>query len=692
MNTGAKKAVFLVMTVLLALTAVAAKDKPEKADVKNLPERFKKWLIEEVVYIISPIEHDVFLQLKSDLERDMFIKAFWKQRDPNPNTPDNEFQNEHYNRIRYANTWFGKDSPAPGWRTDQGRIYIQLGPPKSVEKIENNSQLYPLTIWYYQGMSEFGLPNSFNVVFFKRDGQGEYELYSPLRFGPQYLMNDYTGDMTDYESAYFALQQIEPAIAETSLTLIPGDANGFRPSMASEFLIKEKIPEAPIKKINTIYAEKMLRFKDMVEVDYSVNYIDSAKIVSVIRDPASGIAFVHYLIEPRKLSIEQYDQSYYATLEIFGNVTDDKNNTVFQINKTVPLQLSAEQIAKVKDKLFSYQDMFPLIPGKYKMTILLKNTVSKEFTSIEKDIEIPANPVPGISPLLLANRLIENSSYSGQSKPFLIGSHQLVPSPRNDFLASDTLAVYFQVNALDESLKAGGQVQFDILKGTQNVLSFSRKISEYPMAPDIIEKIPLSGFKPENYLIRVSLLSPDRRVLATQESYYYITPMPVLPRPWVVSVPQSSKAAPQYWNDLGNQYLNLNQPDQARSLLERAFHLAPQNPRFAADYCRILMLRQEFQLAMDIALPMFKSERFEFALTLAQASQSLNRHNDAVDYFQQYIAHFGSNPRILNALGESLLAVGNSSEAQKVWEKSLEIDPKQDKIRERVAALKGTKK
>lgn len=692
MNTGAKKAVFLVMTVLLALTAVAAKDKPEKADVKNLPERFKKWLIEEVVYIISPIEHDVFLQLKSDLERDLFIKAFWKQRDPNPNTPDNEFQNEHYNRIRYANTWFGKDSPAPGWRTDQGRIYIQLGPPKSVEKIENNSQLYPLTIWYYQGMSEFGLPNSFNVVFFKRDGQGEYELYSPLRFGPQYLMNDYTGDMTDYESAYFALQQIEPAIAETSLTLIPGDANGFRPSMASEFLIKEKIPEAPIKKINTIYAEKMLRFKDMVEVDYSVNYIDSAKTVSVIRDPASGIAFVHYLIEPRKLSIEQYDQSYYATLEIFGNVTDDKNNTVFQINKTVPLQLSAEQIAKVKDKLFSYQDMFPLIPGKYKMTILLKNTVSKEFTSIEKDIEIPANPVPGISPLLLANRLIENSSYSGQSKPFLIGSHQLVPSPRNDFLASDTLAVYFQVNALDESLKAGGQVQFDILKGTQNVLSFSRKISEYPMAPDIIEKIPLSGFKPENYLIRVSLLSPDRRVLATQESYYYITPMPVLPRPWVVSVPQSSKAAPQYWNDLGNQYLNLNQPDQARSLLERAFHLAPQNPRFAADYCRILMLRQEFQLAMDIALPMFKSERFEFALTLAQASQSLNRHNDAVDYFQQYIAHFGSNPRILNALGESLLAVGNSSEAQKVWEKSLEIDPKQDKIRERVAALKGTKK
>ena len=88
----------------------------KKLSPKDLSPVYEKWLEEEVVYIITPKERDVFLQLQTDREREIFIKAFWKQRDPNPNAPENEFKEEHNRRISYANKTFGRESPGPGWR------------------------------------------------------------------------------------------------------------------------------------------------------------------------------------------------------------------------------------------------------------------------------------------------------------------------------------------------------------------------------------------------------------------------------------------------------------------------------------------------------------------------------------------------------------------------------------------------
>lgn len=664
----------------------------EKELLKKLPARYKTWLTEDVVYIIAEKEREVFLQLDTDLERESFIKAFWKQRDPNPNTVENEFQIEHYRRIKYANNWFGKESPAPGWKSDQGRIYIILGEPKSIERLENKTELRNIIIWYYQGMGELGLPNAFNVLFFKRDFTGDYELYSPVRFGPQYLMMDYSGDMTDSQSAYQALFSIEPNIADLSLNLIPGESSGYSPSMSSELLITSKIPAMPARKVNTKYAEKLLHYKDMVEMEYTVNFIDSAKVVSVVRHPSAGSYFVHYLIEPKKLSIEQYNDKFYTTLEILGNVTDRQDRSVFQFSKTIPVELSEKQVNSIKDKLFSFQDMFPLVPGKYKLSILMKNTVSREFTSIESDVEIPENPATGPGPLLLANRMIENSSYSGRSKPFLIGAHQLVPSPRNDFMATDTLFLFFQLPPLGSELKSRGSLKFDILKDEVNVKSLVKKISDYPDSFDILEKFPLAGLKAANYTLRVTLLSPQGKPLGVEESLFYITPMAVLPRPWVLSVPESSHTSPQYWNDLGNQYFNLKNMVRARSLLEQAYHLSPQSVKFALDYCRVLMEAKDYQQAKAIALISFNSRnQKEFLSVLAQASQALAQYTDAIDYFVQHITHFGGSPKILNALGECYLAVENRAEAIQAWEQSLKMDPRQDKLKERLAVLKGGK-
>src|SRR6266851_5093424 len=109
------------------------KDQKRKAKkaLKELDRQYKEWLNEDVVYIISPEERQAFLQLETNEEREQFIEQFWLRRSGNPDLPDNDFKEEHYRRIAYANEHFA--SGIPGWKTDRGRMYIMWGPADEVE-------------------------------------------------------------------------------------------------------------------------------------------------------------------------------------------------------------------------------------------------------------------------------------------------------------------------------------------------------------------------------------------------------------------------------------------------------------------------------------------------------------------------------------------------------------------------------
>ncbi|MCK7477373.1 MAG: GWxTD domain-containing protein [Candidatus Moduliflexus flocculans] len=106
-------AVALLGLAVLAAFATGAGTSGQKEAKPKLPDRYRAWLEEEVVYIVAPMERDVFLKLQSDRERDLFIEAFWKQRDPNTGTPENEFKTEHARRIAHANRYLGRDAPGP---------------------------------------------------------------------------------------------------------------------------------------------------------------------------------------------------------------------------------------------------------------------------------------------------------------------------------------------------------------------------------------------------------------------------------------------------------------------------------------------------------------------------------------------------------------------------------------------------
>lgn len=691
-KTNQAKTVLFFLSVFCSLfLCLGLAGQIKKRTPKDLPLKYRQWLEEEVAYIISPKEKEVFLQLETDRERDLFIEGFWKQRDPDPSTPENEFKKEHYRRLEYANKHFGRDTPGPGWRTDMGRIYIILGEPKTVESFENLSECYPVVVWFYEGMSKYGLPNSFYIVFFKEGGAGEYKLYSPIRYGPQYLLTHYYGDMTDYERAYRQLYQVNPLLAEVSLNLIPGEAQVLTPSISSEVLIASRIPSVPHEMVKPTWAEKLLAYKDIIEVEYSANYIDCDGQVNVLQDP-SGIYFVHYLIEPKRLTIEQIQNRYVANLEVNGIVTDDQKRVIYQFSNTAPIELSPERLASIRTKLFSFQDVFPIIPGHYKFNVILKNTISKEFTSLEAEIHIPETKHPSLGELILANRIDRESKYKNNVKPYLINQVQLVPSPRNDFTRLDTLYIFFQVLNVEEKLKNDFTLEYTISNEKEVVFSLNKKIIDYPDFKAILEAISLNNFDPAYYQLKVRLLDTRGEEVASRTSRFYISSVNFLARPWVLSFPYPPANDPSHLNILGNQFWNKKEIPSAHDYLERAYRLQPNVPKYALDYAQILFNLKEYSRVKEIILPFLEGkERPSFLALMGRTCLALEQYQEAISYFQEYLSHFGTNLPILNSLGDCYYRLGQKEEALKIWQKSLEINPHQENIKKLVDSLLSKK-
>jgi GWxTD domain-containing protein len=171
-------------TVSKPMTDKQRKKQEEKLR-KELETPYKKWLNEDVAYIISDEERKAFKQLATDEERQNFIEAFWQRRDPTPDTEENEFKEEHYRRIEYANEHYA--SGIPGWKTDRGRIYIVYGPPdeneshpaggtyeRPYEEGGGTTSVYPFEKWRYRYIE--GIGTNIEIEFVDTTMSGEYHM------------------------------------------------------------------------------------------------------------------------------------------------------------------------------------------------------------------------------------------------------------------------------------------------------------------------------------------------------------------------------------------------------------------------------------------------------------------------------------------------------------------------------------
>jgi len=682
-----KKTLSAAIIISFLLPSVSTGD---KKSVKDLAEKYKLWLEEEVVYIVSSTEKDVFLQLDSDRERDMFIDAFWKHRDPTQGTPQNEYKEEHYRRIQYANYHFGRSTPKPGWKTDQGRTYIVLGEPSDIERYTQEAGVYNTEVWFYQGLTQYGLPAGFNVAFFQKDGSGEFKLYSPTIDGPQALMTNYFGDAADYTQAFRALREINPRLADISMSLIPGESTAMgRPSLSSDILI-QSIYQVPQKQFEDKYAQKFLYYKDIVEVDYSANYIDCGSLVGLIKDP-SGTYFVHYLIEINRFSVEQYQNKFVTQLKINGTLSDAEGKTIHQFERSVPVEMDEEKLQRITYLPFAFYDMFPVIPGNYKFSVLLKNEASKEFTSLERDIIVPEEIAsPFMSSLIMGYNAQDDAT--ANLKPFKLGTKRIYCEPSRLFHPKDILYLAFQLQGMDKELEQRAAINYEIVKDDQPVLTTSKKLTDYENRLNFEEQFPLHEFSPGNYQLFVRLVDEGREVVSEKE-FFQITSAAAIPRPWAHSTSLYPASHPAFVLAKGKQYFNKGDIERARTELETVHRLQPDSLDISLPLANIYFILKDHPKVIELLTPFAESEdaRYEVLFFLGQSHKALGGYDKAIPLFNQAVARHGVNINLLNELGDCYQNVGETEEALSAWTKSLEIQPDQPDIQERVKTLREKK-
>ncbi len=239
--------------------------------------------------IIKDKERDVFLYLQNDRDRDLFIEAFWKLRDPTPATPKNEYKEEHMKRFTEANRLFRFGSAREGWMTDRARFHIILGPPVIKTYDAGSNEIYPTEIWSYYGDTAKGMPVHFQLVFFQFRNAGEMKLYDPMTDGPERLLVRSATEFNvgDYESMYQKIHDFRPDLALVCLSIIPGDIPpGFQPSIDTAFYMAA-IYDSPKKGLNDSYATHFLNLRGVVSTEYLTNFLPSEATVAVIHDPAT---------------------------------------------------------------------------------------------------------------------------------------------------------------------------------------------------------------------------------------------------------------------------------------------------------------------------------------------------------------------------------------------------------------------
>ena len=378
-----------------------------QAGVTEMAERHRRFLEEEVVYLISETERRAFLSLSGEDTRDAFVEAFWQRRDPNPTTPENEYRDEHFERLAYANEFYGRDTGRAGWRTDRGRFHIVLGPPRTKEDYSHSDALYPIELWFYNdpALRDLGVPAFFHLLFFRRFGAGEMRLYSPVEDGPESLLTGYRafrpGDFrNNLEDAYNDIHAISPELASAALSFRTDEGTNFSDLRGfGTVSLLEEIARAPTHGLDTSYAE---RFDlESVESDYLFHYAPSAGFHQVL--PGPGGYFVHWAVEMPPSSVVvvrdpergRYGAVFIATIEITsseiaGGETTGLESTdiettdgeisggadgeiVLHSDRAESYFSLGEDEATALRRPFRFRGAAPVIPGEHRLRVIVRN-------------------------------------------------------------------------------------------------------------------------------------------------------------------------------------------------------------------------------------------------------------------------------------------------------------------------------
>jgi GWxTD domain-containing protein len=491
------------------------KDQKQKMrkTLKELDNSFKTWLNEDVVYIISPEERTAFLQLETNEEREQFIEQFWLRRSSNPDMPDNDFKEEHYRRIAYANEHYA--SGIPGWKTDRGRIYIIWGAPDEIESHPTggtydrpteegggSTTTYPWERWRYRYLE--GIQENVELEFVDPSGSGEYHLTMDPSEKDALLYVPGAG-LTMMESMGLASKTARFTRSDgthlgTSLGGTPASLNEF--TRLELYAKVQRPPEVKYKDLEALVTSRMVR--DQVKFNYRTDFL------KVTNDTV--LVPVTVQVPNNQLQFKNKDGVYTAQLNIFGRVSTLTNRIVQTFEDSVTRDYP-ESLYKQSMKLSSiYQKSLPLRPGLYRLDLVIKDVDSGNVGAVNTRLAVPRYEDEKLeaSTLILADQIEHVPAKQIGTGQFVLGSSKVRPRLDADFTTADKLGIYVQIYNLkgdEKTHKSNASFVYTVKKGDQQVMQFKETSADMKQTGDqvTIERLlPLATLTPGKYTLEVN--------------------------------------------------------------------------------------------------------------------------------------------------------------------------------------------
>jgi len=486
-----------------------------KKTYKELDNSFKTWLNEDVVYIISPEERTAFLQLSTNEEREQFIEQFWLRRSSNPDMPDNDFKEEHYRRIAYANEHFA--SGIPGWKTDRGRIYIIWGAPDEIESHPTggtydrpteegggSTTTYPWERWRYRYLE--GIQENVELEFVDPSGTGEYHLTSDPSEKDALLYVPGAG-LSMMESMGLASKtdrftRSDGTHLPTSLGGTPASMNEF--TRLELYAKVQRPPEVKYKDLEALVTSRMVR--DQLKFNYRTDFL------KVTNDTV--LVPVSVQVPNNQLQFKNRDGVYTAELNIFGRVSTLTGRIVQTFEDPLTRDYP-ETLYKMSQKQSSiYQKSLPLRPGLYRLDLVIKDVNSGNVGAVNTRLAVPRYEDEKLdaSSLILADQIEHVPAKQIGTGQFVLGSSKVRPRLDGDFTLADKLGIYWQVYNLkgdEKTHKSNASFQFTVKKSGEPVPNMQFKLTsdELKQTGDqvTIERLlPLATLAPGKYTLEVN--------------------------------------------------------------------------------------------------------------------------------------------------------------------------------------------
>jgi GWxTD domain-containing protein len=488
-----------------------ANNRDERQLYRELATPYKKWLDEDVQYIIADEERRAFLQLQTNEEREQFIEAFWQRRNPNPDSMENAFKEEHYRRIAYANERFS--SGVQGWRTDRGRMYIMWGPPTSQEHHTHGenwvrpfdqgggmTKTFAWEQWNYNYLE--GVGQDVTLEFVDPTGTGEFRL----------TMNPAEKDaMLHVPGAGLTLSE-EMGLTDKADRIVWDNGVGRNVTGGSTRSMNQfermelyaKVftpPQVKFKDLEALVSSRIVR--DQMRFNYQFDYL------RVTGDTV--LVPVTVQIPNQEMSYQNREGVHVASVNLFGRISSLTGRVVQVFEEEIRRDVPDSLLQQTLKGSSIYQKSVPLRPGLYRLDIVLKDVNSGDVGVVNTRLAVPPFEEGKVaaSSLILADEMTPVAAREIGLGQFVIGNTKVRPKLDKTFRSNQTMGIFLQLYGLkidENTRKNNAAVEFEILKGSEQILlqkQTSEEISQTGEQMTLEKLVPANALEPGKYQLHV---------------------------------------------------------------------------------------------------------------------------------------------------------------------------------------------